>query len=762
MTSPAKILIIDDNPSNIKVERRVLELAGYQVIAGEDAAQAFALARAHHPDLMLVDMNLGSDSGMEVCRTIKSNPQLRDIYVVILSATAIESENQAISLEQGADGYIARPISNREFVARVAALLRIKNTEDALREKETQTRALLAQVEQSRRILANLLEDEKRAEETTRQQLLRISALHEIDQAIASTFDMQISLDILLSNATHLLGVDAASVLLVNTTSNTLDYQAGTGFRTDLIRTTRIRFGESYAGKAALERQMMDIPNLARERSNLFEGGFVEKEGFVSYRGVPLIVKGRVLGVLEVFDRSLITRDEQWLNFLQTLSAQAAIAVDNAQLFTAAQRELAERKLAEQKLLDLNLDLEPRIEKRTSDQRALNLQLERAVRIKDEFLANMSHELRTPLNAIIGLSDSLAERIAGDLNEKQAKYVTTISESGQHLLELINDILDLAKIEAGQITLSRDRVSISHVSESALRMVRQLAMKKSQDLQYELDASLDTVSADERRLKQMLVNLLSNAVKFTPEGGKLGLQVQGDSANNTVRFTVWDTGIGIKENDLPRLFQPFVQLDSQLARKAGGTGLGLALVANMAALHGGSVSVESEPGHGSRFTITLPWETSLTGDMVAAITSVKMHIVKPNPGYREHTILLVEDTGDAVLVIRDYLQYAGFKVAVAPNGVEALAACETMTPSLILMDVQMPVMDGLEATRKLRRIPALRHTPIIALTALAMKGDRERCLEAGMNDYISKPVNLKIMTGLILHYLALNTETQSS
>ncbi len=195
----------------------------------------------------------------------------------------------------------------------------------------------------------------------------------------------------------------------------------------------------------------------------------------------------------------------------------------------------------------------------------------------------------------------MSEQIAGPLNEKQQKYLNTINESGHHLLSLINDILDLAKIEAGQITLDINKVDVNSVCQASLRMIKQLAQKKNQEVIFEIDGDVGLMWADERRLKQMIVNLLSNAVKFTPEAGKFGLEVHGDQAGNRVLITVWDKGIGISDHDMERLFKPFVQLDAGLAREATGTGLGLALVAQMARLHGGSVKVESQVGWGKSF-----------------------------------------------------------------------------------------------------------------------------------------------------------------
>ncbi len=270
--------------------------------------------------------------------------------------------------------------------------------------------------------------------------------------------------------------------------------------------------------------------------------------------------------------------------------------IEIAERFADYAWDITERKQMESTLAEERNQLARRVEERTADLSRANSNLARALRVKDEFLANMSHELRTPLNAILGLSESLGEQVAGPLNEKQQKYLSTINESGHHLLALINDILDLAKIEAGQITLDINKVDVNSVCQASLRMIKQLAQKKNQEVLFEIDSDLGLMWADERRLKQMIVNLLSNAVKFTPEYSRIGLEVHGDRAANKVVITVWDTGIGIQEEDLQRLFKPFVQLDSGLAREATGTGLGLALVAQMARLHGGSVHALSSTG----------------------------------------------------------------------------------------------------------------------------------------------------------------------
>jgi len=237
--------------------------------------------------------------------------------------------------------------------------------------------------------------------------------------------------------------------------------------------------------------------------------------------------------------------------------------------------------------------------------RLSNSELERTSRLKDEFLANMSHELRTPLTAVLVLGESLQEEVYGPLNSRQREVLTDVLESGQHLLALINDILDLSKIEAGKMELQYGEVQVADVCLASLRMVRELAAQKRQVISLKLPADLPALWADERRLKQMLVNLLSNAVKFTPNEGRIGLEVISCAAG-AVRFVVSDTGIGIAHEQIARLFQPFAQLDSALNRQYGGTGLGLALVRRLAELHGGQVEVQSRLGAGTRFTIVLP------------------------------------------------------------------------------------------------------------------------------------------------------------
>lgn len=512
-----------------------------------------------------------------------------------------------------------------------------------------------------------------------------------------------------------------------------------------------------------------------------------------------------------------------------------------------------------------------------------NASLAQAARLKDEFLANMSHELRTPLNAVLAFSEGLLEQYRGPLNERQITSVRNIETSGRHLLALINDILDLSKVEAGRLDLQLQPVALADVCEASLLFVKESAAKKQIKLAYELNDHLAIIQTDPKRLKQMLVNLLSNAVKFTPEYGQIGLEVLTDTQMGIVTFAIQDTGIGIAPENLERLFRPFTQLDSSLNRLHEGTGLGLALVRRLAELHGGSVSVQSTLGTGSCFTIALPYlpvtasapkpssgtaqqkkETGplhtaliidddestneqlsrymqelgilafiyaqgkgaleqaldiqpalilldilmphqsgwdileqlknnpLTQDIPVIIVSVvderakglaagaveylvkpisrelvheaihtlsgipgrgRQGLVKLVPTTSKH-ILLAEDNEFNIQAISDYLDAKGYQLTIARNGREALELARESPPHLILMDIQMPEMDGLEAIRRLRAMPTFTQTPIIALTALAMPGDQERCLEAGANQYLKKPISLRDLAETIQILLA--------
>lgn len=594
-----------------------------------------------------------------------------------------------------------------------------------------------------------------------------------------------------------------------------------------------------------------ELPPEARQEKTEFE-----HQSIKSLINLPINYQGKVVGLigLDTIRYSKTWTDED-INLLKLVGEIIAIGIARSQA-EIAQQQAAQTAFA-------------------------------ANRAKSEFLANMSHELRTPLTAILGLSEVLRDEIFGPLTAKQHQKLATIEQSGQHLLELINDILDLAKIESGKLELQLAPTDIQGLCEGSLAFVRQQAHQKQIKLTSHIPPRIGKVVVDERRIRQVLINLLSNAVKFTPEGGEVWIEVQIDREHEVIHFSIVDTGIGIASEDINKLFQPFIQLDSSFTRRYKGTGLGLALVRQVVELHGGSVALESEISQGSRFTVSLPWKPEtislsstppvsslqinfshnlqrvlIVEDSPPAAEQVARYLqelgvpntlilslgtgtveealrMKPDaiildlqlpdrsgwdvlsqlkanpqtqnipvliisvvdePGKAEEwgvaaylvkpfsrsqfqiswrkflflhqratpstvqeeisspLILLAEDNETNLSTIVEYLEVKGYRVAIALNGREAVQLNQEINPDLILMDIQMPEMDGLEATRQIRstrdefaNLPP--RVPIIALTSLAMPGDREKCFAAGVDEYLAKPVSLKKLVQTIEHYL---------
>ncbi len=576
--------------------------------------------------------------------------------------------------------------------------------------------------------------ERKQAEEQIQKQLRRLHALRMIDIAISSSFDVHIVLNIVLQYAVSQLGVDASAVLLFTPHLQTIEYAASRGLQSHVIQQTQIKLSKEYAGHTVMQRATVHVVGPIGTDNELAKALHLVNARFVDYYGTPLIVKGELKGVLETYHRTPLNLDHEQLDFLETLARQASIAIENSQLFHNLQRA--------------NTELEKRVAERTAELQKINLELRYASRAKDELLATMSHDLRTPLNNILSVSEFLLEQSRGALNEHAQTSLRTIESSGQHLLELINDISDVSRIDAGKFTIQPKMVDVTALCQSSLAFVREQAARKSISLHYQEDQAVSRIHADPLRLKQILVNLLTNAVKFTPSGGQVSLQVHADTAGDRIQFSVTDTGVGIAPDDWDRLFQPFEQADKIADHRSGGLGLGLALIQRLIDLHGGSLHVESESGKGSRFAVNLPcgqdlWESQ--EDTPQDHETPVSNELPANALHQHATLLLAEDNEASLLTIREYLESHGYEVIVAHNGLEARGKAEQVKPNLILMDIQMPVMNGLDAIAHLRVDSRFSSTPIIALTSLIVPGDRERCFQAGANEYFSKPVRLKLL-----------------
>ena len=419
-----------------------------------------------------------------------------------------------------------------------------------------------------------LSELQARTTELTRS-VEELRALGEVGQAISSTLNLDTVLSTIVSRAVQLSGTDGGSVYEYDEATEEFSLRASRDLPeayVEQVRDTRPRRGEGAVGRVAQTREPVQIADISdatayesRVRNTLLQ------IGLRALLAVPLIAEGQLVGALIVMRKRTGTFAAEEVALLQTFATQSALAIQNARLF----REIEEK----------------------------SRQLEVASQHKSEFLANMSHELRTPLNAIIGFSEVLTDRMFGELNEKQEEYLKDIYASGTHLLSLINDILDLSKIEAGRMELELTEFHLPTAIESALMLVRERAGRRSLTLQTSIDDQLGQIQADERKVRQVVLNLLSNSIKFTPEGGRI--EVAAVPRDGFVEISVNDTGIGIAPEDQEKVFEEFRQVGTT-AKKIEGTRLGLTLCRKFVQLHGGKIWVKSELGVGSTFAFSLP------------------------------------------------------------------------------------------------------------------------------------------------------------
>ena len=524
----------------------------------------------------------------------------------------------------------------------------------------------------------------------------RESAAGEVLEVIGRTaFELEPVFETVLRQAVRLCGADAGQIYVLDGDVYRLALAIGgsQAYR-DHVAGIPIRRGSgTLVGRVGLGRRTVQILD-ARADPDYEMHRARELGGFRTMLGVPMLAADKVIGVTTLWREEVSGFDDRTVELVTTFAAQGAIAIQNVQLFLALQQRERE--------------------------------LEVAGRHKSEFLASMSHELRTPLNAVIGFSDVLLERMFGDLNERQEEYVRDIRDSGRHLLELINEILDLSKVEAGRMELEPTALSLPDLLEHGLAMVRERAARHGIAISLAVAPDVGVIWADELKLKQVVLNLLTNAVKFTPDGG--AVDVSAELAGDEARVVVRDTGIGIAEADRERIFEAF-QRGGREARSEG-TGLGLTLSRRIVELHGGRIWMTSRLGAGSTFGFAVPVrppETAAAADRPEEVAAER----------DLETVLIVEDDPHSAELLTLYLEGAGYRIALARDGAEGLELARRLRPRAVVLDILLPRLDGWDLLARLKADPATADAPVVVVSMLDERG---KGLALGAVEYLVKPV----------------------
>ena len=549
-----------------------------------------------------------------------------------------------------------------------------------------------------------------------------LAALESITQVALSTVDVDDLLDRLIARMVEVSGAQAGAILLLQ--DGRLAPRAAYDLQSGQALDDSEPGGLDFAWRVLREAR----PFSERESPPLV---IASSLSIRSRLGVPLKTNGQVIGVarLDLLESREFTPAE--IHRFEVLADRAAIAISHARALQASHE-------------------------RAVDLEQVNAELREVDRLKTNFLSMVSHELRTPLTAIIGYTDLLLRGTHGALSERQLRHQSAVKQAAQRLLALINDLLDVSRLQSDQVELELAPVSLAEVFDEALNGARELAANAQLSLRVELPTNLPLLRADRDRLVQVLNNLLSNAIKFTPAGGRVELRAELDEAAGLARISVIDTGAGIAAEHLDHIWDSFYQADSSVRRRFGGTGLGLAIVRMLVELHGGRVAAESGgPDQGARFSFQLPvQETSTVRSPVAPGE------LDPQPASAA-TVLVVEDHPDnrelLATVLQEMLQ---LQVITARDGVEALERA-AMLPDLILLDLILPRLDGFEVVRRLKADPRTRHIPVLALTALTDESERQEALTAGCDGLIVKPFDTDTLVQTVAARLATAASTDN-
>ncbi len=523
----------------------------------------------------------------------------------------------------------------------------------------------------------------------------QLEALGEVGDAVSSSLDLDEVLTTIVTHAVRLSGTDGGSILEFDPELSEFTMRAAYGTPPDVLEALRripVGLSDGLIGRAAVERRPLQIGELTDQADDLHLR-VLRDAGSRSVTAVPMLRQDRIVGALVVHRRTAGEVDPETCEFLQTFASQSALALANAQLFQRLAQQTAE--------------------------------LEVVSRHKSEFLASMSHELRTPLNAIIGFSEVLLERMFGDLNDRQDEYLRDIHSSGRHLLALLNDILDLSKVEAGQMTLQPTTIALHPLLDGCVGLVSERAIRHGLAIRVRVDEDVQEVLADELRLRQVVLNLLTNAVKFTPDGGSITLAAT--RSPGSVEVTVTDTGVGIPAGEHERIFDSFQQ-GGRSPRPTEGTGLGLTLSRRIVHLHGGELWLTSEVGSGSTFGFTLPVPEP------AGTPASRVPETGHSPAAR---VLVVEDDRRSAELMTVLLEDQGLRVVLAHDGEQALESLTADPPDAVVLDLRLPGIDGFQVLAHIRSQPTTATLPVLVVSIL---DEQERAMAAGADGYLAKPL----------------------
>jgi signal transduction histidine kinase/CheY-like chemotaxis protein len=546
-----------------------------------------------------------------------------------------------------------------------------------------------------------------------------LRALGEVTQAVNSTLDLATVLSTIVAKAVELSGTEAGSIYAADPTTHQFHLRASHGMSEELIAELNqqgMDLSEKTIADAAAQRAPVQVADL-KDAAPSPVLSILLRAGYRALLVVPLLGPEGLIGMLVVRRKAPGEFPQHSVDLLQTFAAQSVLAIQNANLFTEVEEK--------------------------------SRQLEMASQHKSQFVASMSHELRTPLNAIIGLTEMMVSNATRFGTEKAAEPLRRVHRAGTHLLGLINQVLDLSKIEAGKLELSPETVNLAPLLEDVIGTARQLAEQNKNHLLLEAQENLGQLTVDPMRLRQILLNLLSNACKFTKQGEvKLRVKRVVDG-RNWIEIAVADTGIGMTAEQQAKLFEEFTQADSSTARQYGGTGLGLAITRRLARMMGGDVTVASEPGKGSVFTVRLP----ASADTQARSSTGSDGRRLPTAG----CVLVIDDDATARELIADHLKAEGFSVVTAAGGVEGLKLAKELRPTAITLDVMMPDLDGWSVLGALRQDPELADIPVIMITIV---DEHRRGIALGAAGYLTKPIDRERLHRLVTRFRASTPPTR--